>query len=94
MNLVAYTIYDQVAKTYLNPFYMHNDNEAKRMFINWQNNPELPMAAHPEDYILYAIGFYDTDTGTIEAQTPHNLILKGSSHEPPALKAVGDNDNG
>ena len=95
MNLIAHTIYDEVAKTYLNPFYLHNDHEAMRMFMTWQKNPELPMAAHPEDYILYSIGFYDTNTGILEAQTPHSLIMKGSSNEPlktateAGLKAVG-----
>lgn len=90
MNLNVYAIYDEVAKTYTQPMFMHNDNEARRLFLMWCKNPELPMAAHPADYTLYAIGFYDTDTGVIESQTPHNQILKGSSGEPATLKAVGD----
>lgn len=91
MKLNAYTVFDQVARTYLNPFYFHNDGEAKRMFGNWLKNPELPMAAHPEDYTLYHIGYYDTDTGRFEPTDPHNLILKGSSTEPTIkLEAVNN----
>lgn len=92
MNLNVYSIYDAVADTYTQPLFMHNDNEAKRAFRNWCNNPELPMAAHPQDYTLIAIGFYDTSTGIIEPQTPHAQIMKGSSSEP-LLKAVGDSNN-
>ena len=94
MNLNIYSIHDLVAKTYTNPFYMHNDGEAKRMFLNWTKNPDLPMAANPDDYSLYHIGFYDTDTGNIEGLTVPNLIIKGSSLERQELKAVVDNHNG
>lgn len=94
MNLNVYTIHDLVAKTYTNPFFMHNDAEAKRMFLQWMVNPELPMAAHPQDYSLYHIGFYDTDQGQIEGIKIPNLILKGSSTPEPKLKAVGDQVDG
>ena len=93
MQLSIYTMLDLVAKTYTNPFYMHNDLEATRMFYSWLKNPELPMNAHPDDYSLYHIGYYDTDTGIIETADPHNLIVKGSSFKPE-LHAVGETNNG
>lgn len=88
MNLNVYAIYDSVAATFTQPIFLHNDNEAKRLFKTWCNNPELPMSAHPEDYALYAIGFYDMNSGIIEGQTPHNQIIRGSRDEPVNLKAV------
>lgn len=89
MNLNIYSIYDSVAGTFTTPIFLHNDNEAKRLFKTWCNNPELPMHANPGDYALYAIGFYDNNSGLIEPQTPHNQIMKGSSSEPH-LTAVGE----
>lgn len=89
-----YTIHDLVAQTHMQPFHANNDNEAKRLFLTWMNNPELPMNKHPQDYSLYHIGFYDTDKGSIEGIDVPTLILKGSSYEPPnrpALKEVVNN---
>lgn len=101
MNQNIYTIHDLVAKTYTQPFHAHNDGEARRMFLNWMQNPELPMHAHPADYSLYHIGFYDTDNGQIEGISIPNLIIKGSSvakdetaTKEPKLKAVGDDIDG
>lgn len=93
MNQNVYVLHDLVAQTYTMPFFMHNDSEAKRIFMTWLKNPELPMAAHPDDYSLYHIGFYDTDNGIIEGVSIPNLILKGSSikTQEPVLKAVNDN---
>jgi len=88
MNLIAYALYDSVAETFTHPMFMHNDNEAKRAFRNWCNNVELPMSEHPEDYALFAIGFYDMSTGILEPQTPVTQIMRGSSSEPAPLKAV------
>lgn len=88
MNLNVYAIYDSVAQTFTQPIFMHNDNEAKRLFKTWCNNPELPMAAHPEDYALFAIGFYDMNKGIIEGQPLHTLLMRGSHDEPVNLKAV------
>lgn len=88
MRTNMYALLDLVAKTYTNPFHCHNDNEAKRLFMNWLGNPELPMYNNPQDFTLYHVGFYDTDSGVLESAEPHNLIMKGSSYEPPNNKPV------
>lgn len=87
----VYAIYDAVAEIYTMPILLNNDNEAKRVFTDACLNPDLPMGAHSADYSMWAIGFYDEQTGIIESTNPHTLIQKGP--QTPTLKAVGD-DNG
>lgn len=60
-----YTIRDDKAAAYLPPFYARQDGEAIRMFQNTMSDSQSNFAKWPEQFILFALGEYNEDTGVI-----------------------------
>lgn len=63
MIISAYSIYDIKALTYSNPFFAPNHGAAMRIVQDAANDMNTSLARHPNDYIVYHIGHYDTDIG-------------------------------
>lgn len=65
MYIVA--IYDVKAEVYLNPFAARALGEAQRMFQDAINNKNAdnPLSVHPEDFDLYEVGTFATDSGLL-----------------------------
>lgn len=53
-----------------------NDAAAMRNFEHAMSKPESLMNSHPEDFSLYCLGVYDSETGDIKA-TDKRLIMEG-----------------
>lgn len=64
MKINAYVIFDHPAKLYNKPFYLLNDNVAKRAMQDLINDPQTDIARHPTDFSLWFIGTYDDTTAT------------------------------
>lgn len=58
-----YTIYDNAAKAFAEPFSLRSDNEARRVFLNETKNPKSNLGQFPEDFALYSCGEFDNQTG-------------------------------
>lgn len=88
MKRYVYSIKDQ--KTgFLNPTFEISDAVAKRNFEHAvASAPESLFTSHPEDYALYCIGAFDTDTGLISPLPQPGLILEARS----VLAMRGDRD--
>jgi len=69
-----YTIRDQVAGFFINPYCAANDGVAKRMFISSLSD-SFP---HRSDFSLHCIGTFNDETGQLTAENPH-LVLSGLS---------------
>ena len=80
MKLNIYSIYDQAAKAYTSPFFMHNHGLAIRAFSDQVNSQtENQIQKHPEQFTLFHIGEYNDETGNIESLT--NIKSLGKGHE-------------
>lgn len=74
MELNIYTIYDQKAKAYLQPFFLTSDGQAIRMFMdNINSKDENTISNHPADYTLFKIGHYNDHDGHIESLPPRPM---------------------
>ncbi|NTW98996.1 MAG: hypothetical protein HGB35_03530 [Geobacteraceae bacterium] len=73
MILNIYTLYDSVADSYLTPFFMASDAEAKRAFANLVNDRQSLVSKTPADYILMKNGMYSTMDGSMETHIPTAL---------------------
>lgn len=66
MKLKIYAIKDTVVGELANPFYLNNDEEAKRAFKNAVNSQSgSNIAMNYQDMQLYKLGEFDTVTGEI-----------------------------
>jgi len=63
-----FTIFDNKAECYSQPFYALTDQAGVRTFVDAVNQADSPYNRHPEDYSLFSVGSYDDRTGVV---TPH-----------------------
>lgn len=73
MKLIAYAIYDTKAEFFQRPFFAQTDGLAVRAVVDEGSRRGSALAAHPSDYVLFAVGEYDDSNGTLSSFTPRNL---------------------
>lgn len=61
MRLGMYSVYDQVADSFITPFFLPNDEMAKRTFTDTVNDLNHLFNKNPGDYSLYRVMYWDTD---------------------------------
>lgn len=83
-----FSVYDQKAIAYLQPFFANTEGIAVRMFTAAVNDTEHQFARFAEDYVLYKIGEFDDSTGLIE-QTQNRIPVLTAQ----AAKEVMTNDD-
>lgn len=66
MIINIYTIFDDKAKIYNKPFYMHNDAVALRALTDLADDPNTDVHKHPEDFVLFKLGTFDDVSGKFD----------------------------
>lgn len=74
---------DRAIDAFMNPFVVQALGQGIRSFSDEVNNSQSPMFSHPDDYDLYHIGDYDSDTGLVVACTPPRMIAIGKDVSSP-----------
>ncbi len=87
--LDAFTVRDSAAEAFMRPFFAQSQGAAIRSFSDMVNGEaEHPIAAHPEDYTLFALGTFNERTGMMETHEPRSLgngatfVLVPSTYAP------------
>lgn len=73
MRMCVYAIFDNKLRTYSQPIFAHNNEHAIRIFTDAVRETNSPFGRHPNDYHLYAVGYWDDSTAELEAINPLNL---------------------
>lgn len=94
MILNIFAIHDSKAEAYMTPFFMRNNGEALRGFMDSMENSESPFHKWPQDYTLFWIGVYDDETGIIEHRTPKSLGNGVELRRSSSLNRTGEKPNG
>lgn len=55
----------------------YNDECAKRGFSQMMSNPDNVMGFNPQDFDLFRIGTFDSDTGKVEGVWPIEFVISG-----------------
>lgn len=71
-NVVA--VKDTALDGFLPPFTVPSIPMAVRSFSDEVVKTDSPMFAHPEDYALFDLGTFDTDSGVFSPKTPEQII--------------------
>ena len=72
----AFTVFDQKAGVYHPPFFQLTAGMAQRTFTDCVNDRSHQFGKHPQDYTLFAIGYFDDNKGHFEA-TPPETVCNG-----------------
>lgn len=67
MKELIFTVKDQKSEACFALFTSRKRAQALRDFSQQANNPDSPLSKHAEDYVLYELGEWDKETGTIQA---------------------------
>lgn len=78
MTYNVYAIKDNKAG-FLSPLVDANDDTAKRNFEHAIANPDSMYFTHANDFDLYKLGTFDTDSGLIVSFVSPEFIISGSS---------------
>lgn len=80
MQLKVFSVRDEKAEAFAQPFFTVSTGMAIRHFGDWCRNKETPLGMHPEDYRLYEIGSWEDQLGRfINEETPR-LVSSGVEH--------------
>lgn len=77
MKLMLFSILDQKAGIFLAPFVSRSTADAERQITQSLRDPAMlqtPVGQNPEDFVLYTVGYFDDEIGTIEALSAPRLI--------------------
>lgn len=74
MKLGLYAIMDRKLGSFARPFTMVNDAMAVRAFQSAKQDPASELSKYPEDFVLYAVGTFDDDTGALAQPTPPQAL--------------------
>lgn len=82
MLLQAYSIYDRKALQYYPPFFASTDPAAVRMLSDLVNDTNSNVGRHPGDYVLYGVGTYSDQSGSLEPCVPLRHIMDAQALVP------------
>ena len=77
----AYSIFDAAVKTFGQPMFFHTDAGATRVFMMEirRNESGNLLNASRQDFDLYYVGVFDTETGVFTSNPAPEIILHGRS---------------
>ena len=70
MKLLAFSIYDEKAGIFNNPFFFATKGLATRAFSDLVLDERSMIAQHPSDFKLYCLGEFDQVTGEFISKLP------------------------
>jgi hypothetical protein len=74
MKVNVYTMYDEAAKAYTQPFFAQHDGLALRMFEDMVNSDKPNnVSEHPDQFTLFSIGTWDDVEAKLEQETVKSL---------------------
>jgi len=73
----VFSVFDDKAKAYLPPFFLHTSGMAFRAFQDACRDEGHQFCKHPEDYVLFEIGEFDDVKGVLTGLTPHSVVVTG-----------------
>lgn len=85
MRTIIVAVRDQKAVQFTQPVTSPNKAMALRSWQDELNNPkhaDLDQVKHPEDFTLWYLGEYDSDTGEITPNKPEQLAVASDLKQP------------
>lgn len=73
MNVEMFTIYDTKVLVFSAPFFAANIGTAIRIVQDTLRDRDTALARHPNDFVLYCLGSFNSQTGELTPRKPENL---------------------
>lgn len=82
----VYTVFDEAAGAYLQPFFSSSNRTAMRAVEDVMSDPSHQFNVHADDFTLFCIGEYDEDSGSLIPQDKVSLgnLIQFKKDDPNA----------
>lgn len=88
-----FTVYDEKAEAYLQPFYMKTTAEAQRAIADCANDENHNFCRHASDYTLFELGTFDESTANFDHDKKSlGCVLEYKKTSIEKLKVVGGDE--
>jgi len=77
MKLQMFSIYDEKAKSYIPPFFLHNEAMAIRSFCDCVNDAGHAFNRNPGDYTLFHLAQFNDADGTFDINAAPRSLYNG-----------------
>lgn len=94
MKLKVFSVYDEKAESFGQPFFFAARGMAVRAFIDLANDGRSTVSKHPVDFHLYEIGEYDDSTGRFDSYVNHVALGRAREFIKAPDGIVVHRDNG
>ena len=76
MKMKIFCVRDRATIQFGNPMFLVSQGQAVRSFVDEVNRAEKEnqIYQHPDDFDLYSLGDYDTETGIFETGIPEQIL--------------------
>ncbi|AXH77117.1 MAG: nonstructural protein [Microviridae sp.] len=96
MKFLVVAIYDNASDVFMPPYVMQTKGQAIRSFMDECNRPaeDNILFKHPDDFVMYELGMFDTETGKFELLEDEKKLISGrecKTVQAPNLSAVKEN---
>lgn len=73
------SVFDTAAQVFARPFFVTATGQAIRDFTDEINREaqDNPLFRHPDDFILYQLGEFDDETGSIRSSEIPSVLVRG-----------------
>lgn len=101
MELQIYSVYDKKTQAFNRPYFVQNDQVAKRAISSSLENAS-ELSQHPDDFAIYNLGNFTDDSGKIEPNAQPQFVSEvrtlltdylRSKVDPRQLQLLKDNDS-
>lgn len=77
MKLLIFVVRDRASDAFGNPMFLVSTGQAIRSFTDEVNRSgtDNMMFMHPDDFDLYSLGEFDTDSGLFSTKSPEQICI-------------------
>ena len=96
MKLTLVSLYDRSIKAYDRPLAVPNVGMAKVQLYGLVNTPDdnEPLYTNPEQFVLYNVGEFCTDTGTLTVLDPSEIVMECEFLRDESLHENNESETG
>lgn len=86
--LTMVSVFDKVSQKFGSPVTIDNDASAIRAFCDMVSNKNSVIGQHPSDFVLYKVGYFNSDTGEIYAKFDKEADILCTGLEAQAMEEL------
>lgn len=78
MKMLVFSVYDEKAEFFGNPFFVTAPGQATRMFADLSKDKQTTVGNHPEDFTLYQVGTWNNTEAKLDSLATPKFIAKAT----------------